>query len=115
MDVRQGYKATAEQIKKNVAEKGAAYVLYNPHAGRLGLTPPEKVAPFAGQRVFITASITSKEYGTGPTAADEIKENGGFANPERGNITTLQVVSVAPTDLRDAYDPIVEKIARAGR
>jgi len=114
MDIRQGYKATPEAIRTNVAEKGARYMLYNAHDGRIALDfPPEKLAPFAGQRVYVYGSTIRSTYGSGPSASDAA--SGGFAgggNEARAPMNTLKVISITPTDHKDTYDNYPEERAR---
>ena len=75
---RQGNKVTADEVKKCVAA-GGSYILST--GGRFDLKPASKLEPFAAQQIFLTGTITSKTYGTGPTSDTSIE--GLYAGGDR--------------------------------
>lgn len=98
-DIRLGRKATPEQIKKSVAE-GARYV-FTP--GRMELEPQEKAAAFAGQQVWLTGSVTTQKYGTGPTSDETIHGYGAGDGTVTSRWETLKIISIVPTKYDDLY------------
>src|ERR1700733_12183834 len=99
---RNGHKVTPDQVKKCIAD-GGTYILATP--GRLDVGPPEKLAPFAGQQVYLTGILTSRQYGSGPTSDEAIEGLYAGADRPATKFNVVQVSSVTPT----AYDDAMAK------
>lgn len=87
-DAGKGRSISADDVRKSVAAKDAKYVLLLFGGGRIELSPPDKVAPFAAQQVFVYGSITT----------DSLTE-GNNAEPGRvsgGGVFTINVTSITP-------------------
>jgi hypothetical protein len=99
---RQGYNVKPDDVKKCVAE-GGKYILSSAAGGRTDVEPASKVAPFAGQQVWITGTITSTRYSTGPTSDESIE--GLYAGGDRPatRFEGVEVISVQATKRDDAY------------
>jgi len=97
--LRRGNKVTPEEVRKSVAE-GARYV-FSP--GRMELDPQEKAAPFAGQQVWLTGSITTQKYGTGPTSDETIHGYSAGDGTVASRWETLKIISITPTKRDDLY------------
>src|SRR5579872_3113811 len=87
-DINKGRNISADDIRQSVA-KGAKYTLLNAlFAGRVELAPAEKVAPYAGQQVFVYGSITTDSLTKGNNAvANSVGPGGAY---------TINVTSIMP-------------------
>jgi len=87
-DLNKGRNVTADQIKKSVAG-GAKYALVNGifFARYIELGPADKAAPFAGQQVYISGSITTDSLTKGGNAVDNAISAGGVYKIDISSIT----------------------------
>ena len=97
--IRQGNRATADEIKKCIAD-GGVYILAG--GGRLDLAPPEKAAQYAGQQVLLTGTMTSTRYGTGPTSDPSIE--GLYAGGDRP-ATRFQTITIISAQIMPPEPP----------
>jgi len=106
-EVRRGHNITPEEVRKSVAA-GGRYILLGSPGGRKEVSPQEKAAPFAGQQVYMTLSVTSHRYGTGPTSDPSIE--GYYAGGDRPatRVDTFTIVKVEPTVYNDAWKNVPE-------
>jgi len=89
VNANKGRGMSPDDIRKAVATKGAKYILINSlFAGRVELAPADKVAPFAGQQVFVYGSITTDSLTKGNNAvANSVGPGGAY---------TINVTSITP-------------------
>jgi hypothetical protein len=90
---------TADEIKKSIAEKNGKYVLYNgliiPY---LRLMPQDKAAAYAGKKVWVHGSITSKSL----TKASEFvagSSSAGAGGPFTINISSVEIYTGPDDDV----------------
>jgi hypothetical protein len=109
---REGNTVTPEQVRKCVSE-GGKYVLHT--GGRYDIKQQDKIAPFAGQQVLITAITSSRTYGTGPTRDPAVA--GFYSGGDRGatRFETLDIISVQamPAEPPRKADHIESRVAPA--
>jgi hypothetical protein len=103
-EVGRGHNITAEEIKKSVAA-GGQYVLLGSPGGTKLIEPQEKAAAFAGQQVFVTMSLTTQKYGSGPSSDPSLEgypRGGDRPAPRRD---TYKIISIKATAYNDAWKP----------
>ena len=108
---RQGRSVTPDDIRK-CAAAGGRYILVGSPGGRKEIQPQEKAAPFAGQQVFMTLSVTSHRYGTGPTSDPSIE--GYYAGGDRPatRVDAYTIIKIEPTQYNDAWSDVPESYWR---
>jgi len=102
---RRGHSITADEIKKCVAD-GGRYILLGSPGGRKEIQPQEKAAEFAGRQVFMTLTVRSQRYGTGPTSDPSIE--GFYAGGDRPatRVDAFTIVKIEPTEYNDAWSDV---------
>ena len=99
---RRGRNITPDEIRSCVAA-GGKYILLGSPEGRRDIEPAEKAAPFAGQQVFMTLSVTTQRYGSGPTSDPSIEGYPAGGDRPMPRRDTYKIISVTPTEYNDAW------------
>ena len=96
-DVRKGTNITADEIRKSVAEKNAKYCLINDIYAHpyILVSPAEKIAPFAGQTVWVAGSITTRSLLKGNRYLAD-SDGGGGEGAADSNAFTIVATTVTP-------------------
>ena len=101
-EARRGHNITPDEVRKSVAA-GGTYVLLGSPEGRRDIEPAEKAAPFAGQQVFMTLSVSTQKYGTGPTSDPSIEGYPAGGDRPAPRRDTYKIISATPTTYNDAW------------
>lgn len=103
-EVKRGHDITPDEVRKSVAAGGQYILLGSPDGTKL-IEPQEKAAPFAGQQVLVTLSLTTQKYGSGPSSDPSLEgypRGGDRPAPRRD---TYKIVSIKATPYNDAWRP----------
>jgi hypothetical protein len=101
-EAARGHDITPDEIRKSVAS-GGSYILLGSPQGRWDLEPQEKAAPFAGQQVFMTLSVTTQKYGSGPTSDPSLDGYPAGGDRPATRRDTFKIIAVTPTTYNDAW------------